>query len=196
MLGLDAPGARVWLSKSDNPKRKLAHSWELVETDLGEGRTLVGINTSHPNGLVAEAILSGIVAPLAGYDTMRREVRYGKNSRIDILLESEGQAPCYVEVKNVHLMRKAGHAEFPDCVTARGAKHLVELGDMVEAGYRAVMVFLIQRADARRFSLAADLDPFYASSFAEATTRGVETYALDCTLTPQAITPRRLVEMV
>ncbi len=183
MLGLKAPGSRVWLSKSDNPKRKLAYSWEIIEAD----GTLVGINTAHPNGLVAEAIEDGTITELAGYDTRRREVKYGKNSRIDILLEGPDKPLCYVEVKNVHLLRTPGLAEFPDSVTARGAKHLRELSDMVAEGHRAVMVFLVQRGDAERFSLARDIDPSYGNAFDAARAAGVETLVYRCTVTPQQI---------
>lgn len=178
MLGLAAPGSRVWLSKSDNPKRKLAFSWELIEVDLGRGAALVGINTSSPNGAVAAAIEQGLIPELSGYASMRREVRYGANSRIDILLEDETRPPCYVEIKNVHLMREAGLAEFPDSVTARGAKHLAELSDMVAAGARAVMVYFVQRGDADAFALADDIDPTYAAAFRAAVGSGVEALAV------------------
>src|SRR5205807_8964520 len=141
---LAAAGARVWLSKSSNPKRKLAHSWELIEVDFGGGAELVGINTAHPNALAAEAIKTGVIAELAGYGSIRREVRYGRNSRVDLLLEDAKKPPCYVEVKNVHLMRQPGLAEFPDSVTARGARHLGDLAAVAAGGGRAVMLYLIQ----------------------------------------------------
>jgi sugar fermentation stimulation protein A len=182
MIGLAAPGAPVWLSRSDNPKRKLAHSWELVEVDLGSGTELVGINTTNPNALAAEAIAAGLVPELAGYGGVRREVKYGRNSRVDFLLEEGGRPPCYLEVKNVHLMRQRGLAEFPDAVTKRGAKHLVELGDMAAAGARAVMLFLVQIASAERFALARDIDPAYGAQFDLARARGVVALARRCRL--------------
>ena len=180
MIGLAAPGARVWLSKSDNPKRKLAHSWELIEVDLGAGPELVGVNTAHPNPLVGAALAAGAIPELAGYETIRREVKYGKNSRVDFLLEGAARPPCYVEVKNVHLMRRPGLAEFPDARTERGTKHLEELGNAVEAGSRSVMLYLIQIGSAQRFSLARDIDPKYGAAFDRACSRGVEAIAWRC----------------
>lgn len=180
MIGLDRAGARVWLSKSDNPKRKLVYSWELIEADLGAGPELVGVNTAHPNPLVGAALAAGAIPELAGYDSIRREVKYGKSSRIDFLLESVARPPCYVEIKNVHLMRRAALAEFPDARTVRGAKHLEELGNAVACGCRAVMLFLIQIGSAERFSLARDIDPNYGAAFDRARSRGVEAIAWRC----------------
>ncbi len=187
MMGLAAPGSRVWLSKSDNPKRKLAHSWELIEVDLGAGSELVGVNTAHPNPLVGTALAARIIPELSGYASIRREVKYGKNSRVDFLLEDPMRPPCYVEIKNVHLMRQPGLAEFPDAKTERGAKHLEELGDAVAAGCRAVMLYLIQIGSASRFALARDIDPKYAAAFDRARARGVEAIAWRCIISCESI---------
>jgi sugar fermentation stimulation protein A len=187
MLGLSEPGSRIWLSKSDNPKRKLAHSWELIEVDFGAGMEFVGVNTGHPNPLVGAALAAGIIPELAGYQNIRREVKYGKSSRVDFLLETPGRPPCYVEVKNAHMMRRPGLAEFPDAKTARGARHLDELGDMVAAGARAVMLFLIQIGSATRFALARDIDPKYGQAFDRARSRGVEALAWKCIIGCESI---------
>ncbi len=187
MLGLNAPGARVWLSRSDNPKRKLAYSWELVEADFGAGPELVGVNTGHPNGIVAAALAARTIPPFADYSSIRREVRYGRNSRVDFLLEGEGLPPCYLEVKNVHMMREPGRAEFPDARTARGAKHLDELAAMVKIGARAAMLYLVQIGSAKSVSLARDIDPVYKKAFDRAVQEGVEAHALVCRISTEEI---------
>jgi sugar fermentation stimulation protein A len=188
MMGLTAPGSKVWLSTSDSPTRKYRHTWELIENDIGNGPTLVGINTNHPNGIVAEAIEKGRIDDLKGFGTLRREVKYGVNSRIDILLEDGiGGRTCYVEIKNVHLMRQPGLAEFPDSKTERGVKHLEELANMVAHGHRACMLYLVQRADAARFDLAHDVDPVYAAAFTKAKAAGVEMLCYRCSLTTEEI---------
>ena len=189
MIGLKEPGIDVWLSQSDNPKRKLKYSWELCQI----GDAWVGINTAHPNAIVEEAIIAGKIPELAGYESLKREVKYGKNSRIDILLSDPDKGLCYVEVKNVHLKRDEdvpGLAEFPDAVTARGAKHLDEMADMVAEGYRAVMFYLIQRTDCDRFTLATDIDPHYGERFKAARNSGVEAIAYDCAIDTSAVTVR------
>jgi sugar fermentation stimulation protein A len=196
MIGLTAPGSAVWLSQSDSPTRKYRFTWELVEVDLGQGPLLVGINTGHPNKLVAEAVMGKRIRHLAGYPTFRREVKYGKNSRIDLLLECAKKGLCYVEVKNVHLSRRHGLAEFPDSVTERGTKHLAEMSDMVRLGHRAVMVFLIQRSEARRLALARDIDPGYGEAFDAAKAAGVEAIALRCRMSIEEIVVDRAVPIV
>lgn len=192
MLGVAPPGARVWLSRSDDPKRKLAHSWLIVEI----GTALVGIDTGHPNALVAEAIRDGTIAEAAGYASLRREVKYGVNSRVDILLEDDARGRLFVEVKNVHLSRRPGLAEFPDSVTARGTKHLGELAAEVERGHRAMMVFLVQRTDATEMSLARDIDPAYGHAFDKALRAGVEAVAYACRISAQEIVVDRRIPLV
>jgi len=200
MTGLNAPGSEVWLSANRNPKAKLDWRWELIRV----GEHLVGINTAHPNGIVAEAIEAGQIEELNGYATLRREVKYGENSRIDILLEDDARPPCYVEIKNVHLKRdlpgRGDAAEFPDSVTKRGTKHLVEMSNMVREGARAVMVYLVQRGDCDHFRVAEDIDPAYASALKEARACGVEAICYECALSVQEITvagklPLRLDEV-
>src|SRR5260370_13577187 len=127
MTGLAAPGTKVWLSKSDNPARKLTYSCELAEVDFGSVIEFSRVNPGHPNALVAGAIAAGAIRELSGYGSLRREVKYGRNSRIDFLLEQEGKPRCFVEVKNVLLMRARGLGGVPDSVATRGAQHLEEL---------------------------------------------------------------------
>jgi sugar fermentation stimulation protein A len=183
MLGLNTPGLPCWVSKSDDPKRKLAHTLELVEIDGG----MVGINTLHPNRLVAEALAADTIPELSGYATHRREVRYGANSRVDFLLEHPDRAPCWLEVKNVHLMREPGLAEFPDCVAARSTRHLRELAERVRAGDRSVLLFVVQRTDCDRFAPAADCDPAFARALAEVAAQGVEVLVYGCEVTPAGV---------
>ncbi len=184
MLSVNTPGARVWLQDSQNPKRKLRYSWKLIAL---EGDHLAGIDTGVPNAIVAEALAEGRIEALAGYASTRAEVKYGENSRIDFLLSDPDRADAYVEVKNVHLRRTADLAEFPDCVTARGAKHLDELAAMVAAGHRAVMLYVIQRTDCSRLAFAADLDPGYAAAARRAAAAGVEMLCVGTDITTEGI---------
>jgi sugar fermentation stimulation protein A len=192
MLGLNQPGSPVWLSRSDKASRKYPHTWELVEI---EGKGLIGVNTGSPNRIVSEAVAAGLMPELAGYDTLRNEVKYGQNSRIDILLQGGGP-DCYVEVKNTHLFRRPGLVEFPDCVTERGRKHLRELSDMVKAGHRAAMVYLVQAGFPEACGLAADLDPDYVEAFVTARKAGVEAFALCCKVTTTEITAVRAIPVL
>ena len=187
MTGLDRPFLPVWLSDSDNPARKLRYGWELVEVDLGSGAELVGVNTLQPNWLVADIIKDKLIPELREYSTIRREVKYGSNSRVDFLLEDPKRPPCYLEVKNVHLMRKPRLAEFPDSVTQRGARHLDELAVAVVGGARAIMLFVIQIPSADRFRVARDVDPAYAAAFARARAKGVEMLAWRCDVSLEGI---------
>jgi len=189
MLGLNMPGLPVWLSRSDDPKRKLAYTLELVEVEgaVPGVRVTCGINTMHPNRLVAEALAADAIPELSGYASHRREVKYGTNSRVDFLLESPDRAACWLEVKNCHLRRSGTLAEFPDCVAARSLKHLRELTAEVAKGARAVMLFVVQRTDCDVFAACADLDPAYARGLDEAAAAGVEVLCYDCNISAKAI---------
>ena len=194
MLGLAPEGAVVYLSPARDPKRKLRWSWHLVEI----GGATVGIDTGLANAVVAEAVGAGRIPALAGYGKLRREVPYGHNSRIDLLLEEhEADRPdCLVEIKSVTLSRRPGLAEFPDSVTARGAKHLAELADAAAAGRRAMLFYLVQRTDAARFVLADDIDPAYAQAFRNAMAQGVESLCYACAITPAGISLDREIPFV
>lgn len=171
MMGLAEPGTRIWLEPNDDPKRKLRYGWRLVELPDGHWS---GIDTAVPNRIVAEALAAKAVPELADYPTIRPEVRYGEKSRVDFLLTGQGLPDAWVEVKNVHLRREGNWAEFPDSVTARGARHLADLSARVAAGDRAVMLYVVQRTDCARLKMAGDLDPAYARAFEAARAAGVE----------------------
>ncbi len=185
MMGLAEPGMRIWLEPNDDPKKKLKFGWRLVEHGGGH---FTGVDTSVPNRALRAAFEAGAVPGFDGYTTVRPEQKYGENSRIDFLLQGDGLPDAYVEVKSVTLSRTPGLAEFPDSVTARGAKHLGELARMAQAGHRAVMLYLVQRTDCDRFALAADIDPAYAAAYAHASGAGVETLCLGTHISPDGVT--------
>lgn len=182
MMGLADEGMKVWLEPNDDPKKKLKYGWRLVDHENGH---FTGVDTSVPNRALKAALMAGevpgLVAPL-----VRPEVKYGDKSRIDFLLSGDGP-DCYVEVKSVTLCRQTGLAEFPDSVTARGLKHLGELTKIVQGGERAVMLYLVQRTDCDRVSIAADIDPAYAAGLREAMAAGVEVMCFDCQISPEGI---------
>lgn len=177
------PGRRVYLSRSDRPGRRLAYTWEMIEMPS----SLVGVNTTVPNKLVREAVLLGALPELGLFTAVRSEVRYGANSRIDLLLERDEEKRCYIEVKNCTLL-EGDAALFPDAVTSRGLKHLQELQAMNRAGHDAVAFFLIQRMDARVFRPADRIDPAYGKELRKAVERGVQIMAYDVRMDLQEIT--------
>lgn len=184
MMGLKEPGTRIWLEPNDDPKKKLKFGWRLVDHDNGH---FTGVDTSVPNRALRAALLAKELSELSNYDSVRPEVKYGKNSRIDFLLSKEGAPDLYVEVKSVTLSREPGKAEFPDSVTARGAKHLAELTEVVSGGGRAMMLYLVQRTDCEHVTLADDIDPTYAAAFDIAINAGVQVLAYGCIISPQGI---------
>ena len=171
MRGCLEPGRRVFLSRSSNEKRKFPHTLEIIEMPS----SLVVVNTLMANRIVRKAVQSEMIPELSGYDGIRTEVPYGRNSRIDLLLEGR-EKPCLVEVKSCTLAQD-GIVMFPDAVTARGLKHLVELQHEVVAGIRCVMFFLVQRMDGRIFRPADHIDPEYGREMRDAYAAGVEILA-------------------
>ncbi|MDA5092633.1 DNA/RNA nuclease SfsA [Aliiroseovarius sp. KMU-50] len=191
MMGLAEPGAKIWLEPNDDPKKKLKYGWRLVDHENGH---FTGVDTSVPNRALKAALEVRAFPELGAYDRVRPEVKYGEKSRIDFLLEGDGLT--YVEVKSVTLSRKSGLAEFPDSVTARGAKHLGELSNMVREGHRAVMFYLVQRTDCDRFDLARDIDPNYAREFEYARAAGVGVLCYDTVISPEGVEIGKPVDLL
>lgn len=173
MMGLAGVGATVWLEQNDDSKRKLKYSWKLIQLE----NTFVGLDTSAANKIVKEALEKDVFG--FGYANFKPEVKYGEGSRVDFLLTEDGKPDLYLEVKSVTLSREKSIAEFPDSVTARGTKHLAELANMIRAGHRAVMLYVIQRSDAKSFRIAQDIDPKYGDAMQTAMRDGVEVICYD-----------------
>lgn len=183
MMGLSEAGQRIWVEPNDDPRKKLKFGWRLVEHDGGH---FTGVDTGRANAVLREALEAGAVPELPN-QSFRAEVKYGSGSRVDFLLEREGQPDLFVEVKSVTLMRRSGLAEFPDSVTARGLKHLQELSRMVQQGHEAALFFLVQRTDADSVGVASDIDAAYAEGLRRAGDAGVSVLAYDCRIGPGAI---------
>lgn len=195
MTGCAEPGSRVWLSRSDNPRRRYAWTWELVEA---AGGTLVGIHTGRTNAIVGEALQAGRIPELAvadaGEGALRREARYpDSRSRADFLLG--GDPPCWVEVKNVTAAVTGRRAVFPDAVSTRASAHMAMLAERVRAGDAAALVFCAQRDDVDVVAPAREIDPAYAQALAAAAEAGVQVLAWGATVTPQGIRLDRRLEV-
>ncbi|MFT5065884.1 MAG: sugar fermentation stimulation protein A [Reinekea sp.] len=191
MMGMADQGIKIWLEPNDDPRKKLKYGWRLIEQD---DKNFVGVDTGVPNRVVGPALLAHQIAGLPDYDSVRAEVKYADKSRVDFLLS--GSVDTYVEVKSVTLSRTAGLAEFPDSVTARGAKHLEALTQMVAEGHRAVMFYMVQRTDCAALTLAADIDVHYALAFSRAMNAGVQVLAYDCTIDPKGVALHRPMPFV
>jgi len=187
MLGVNLPGQGAWVSFSDDPKRKLAWTLQLVEAAGPDGTGLVGVNTMLPNRLVAEALANEVIPELTGYANVRPEVKYAAASRVDFLLTDPDRPPCWLEVKNVHLSRSPGLAEFPDCKAARSTRHLEDLAAQVAEGHRAVALFVVQREDCEDFQACRELDPAFARGLDVAAEAGVEVMVWACAMSTQEI---------
>jgi sugar fermentation stimulation protein A len=181
MMGCQTPGSAVYISRCDNPRRRLAYTWEMIRVSGG----WVGINTLHPNRLVAEGVETGAIHELQGYSSVRREVCTRKGTRLDLCLQGANRL-CFVEVKNVTLALD-GVAAFPDAVSARGTKHLKELIRLKRRGYRAAVVFVVQRQDCASFRPADEIDPEYGRWLRRALRAGVEALPYQARVTPDEI---------
>jgi len=193
MLNCAEPDSRIWLSHSDDPKRKYAYSWQLVETDPGE---LACIHSALANDVVKEGLEEGRIPELQGYEQLQTEVRYGEEkSRIDLLL-SRPDEQCYVEVKCVTLHMGGGLGLFPDAVSARGTKHLRELAAMKQQGHRAVLLFCVQNTAINRVGAAAEIDAKYAKTLQEVMATGVEVLVYNTSISPQGITLKEALPFI
>jgi sugar fermentation stimulation protein A len=182
------PGRPVYMSFHDHPKRKLKYTWELIEMPA----SIVGINTQVPNRLVAKSIEAGLVPDLSGYDSISREIKTSGKTRLDILLNKGENNRCYVEIKNCTLV-KDGAACFPDAVTSRGLRHLVELKSLVSQGFRCVIFYVIQRMDATTFQPADHIDPAYGKELRQALEHGVEILVYDTQINLETIRLNRKI---
>ncbi len=196
MTGTATPGARIWLEPNDNPRTKLGYGWRLLE----QGGDLVCVDTGLANRIVAEGLRAGLVPGLAGYATIRPEVRYGDRSRVDFLLTGgppgDDLPALYLEVKSANFCRTPALAEFPDSVTQRGARHMAELAQVAAQGHRAMVLYLITRTDCTRLGIAADIDPAYAQAAAAARAAGVMMMAMDCLIDRHGIALGRVRPLI
>jgi sugar fermentation stimulation protein A len=182
MMGLLNKGNSVWFSKSDNPKRKLKYTLEIVEVN----KTLVGINTQLTNKIVLEALNKKRIKNLVKFYNIKTEVKFSDKTRFDFLI-SNNKEKCFLEVKNVTLVRNDKIAEFPDAVTSRGTKHLKELITAKKKGYESYILYLIQREGCKSFKIAKDIDQEYKITFGEAIKNGVKMLCYDCKLSNEEI---------
>ncbi|KKC99879.1 MULTISPECIES: DNA/RNA nuclease SfsA [Photobacterium] len=192
MTGCAEPGATIWYSTSDNPKRKYAHSWELTQTQDGHW---ICINTARANQIVVEALKNNHIPELSGYASLRTEVKYGtENSRVDIVLDDPLLPSCFIEVKSVTLLEENGHGYFPDTVTTRGQKHLRELAEVAATGQRAVLFFAVLHSGIENVAAAHHIDPVYDELLEQAEKAGVEVLCYRADISPTALTLSQRIE--
>lgn len=180
------PEWKVWLQKSENPKRKYPYSWVLAQNDEGD---YIGINTNIANQLAYEGLCEGKINGIPNIDKIQKEVKYGdENSRIDLLVTHDDNSKTYIEVKSVTLkLNQSGLGAFPDAQTIRGQKHIRELISCVERGHKAVLLFMVQHTGITKVSIAKEIDPDYAELLQEAIVKGVKVVAYAATITPKEI---------
>ena len=192
MMGLLNEGDKALISKSDDPKRKLKYTLEVLKGNNGH----IGVNTHRANRIVEDAIISGKIKELGKIIEYKREVKYGENSRIDFLIKTKNDISIFLEVKNVTLSRKKSLSEFPDAVTERGTKHLLELAKLPNKNTKAMMFYLIQRDDCTSFKIAQDIDPNYFDNFKKARKQGVEVICYNCSFDNSQIKVNKRVKLI
>ena len=191
MMGLLNKGNKTWFSISNNPKRKLRYSLEIIRV----GKSLVGINTLLTNKLVFEALKSKKIKSLIRYDNIKAEVKFSNSTRFDFLI-SDTKEKCLLEVKNVTLLRNNNIAEFPDAITSRGTKHLTELINAKKRGFHSCIIYLIQRQDCKVFKIAEDIDIDYKIAFDKAIKAGVKILCYDCKINDEEIKLNNQVKLI
>ena len=182
MMGLLNKGNRVWLSKSDDKKRKLKYTLEIIE----EKSKKIGVNTHFTNKIVLDALNNRLIKDFKNLDNLQQEVKFGENTRFDFLV-SINKKKLFIEVKNVTLSRNSGLAEFPDAVTSRGLKHIRELLNAKKKGYEIYLLFVIQRDDCEKFQIAKDIDPKYYELLVKAVKKKLHLLCYDCKFSPKGI---------
>ena len=182
MMGLLKAGSKVWFSKTDNEKRKLKFTLQIIESN----KKLVGINTHLTNKIILEALEKKKIESLSKFTNIKSEVKFSINTRFDFLISNSAKK-CFVEVKNVTLVRENSIAEFPDAITSRGTKHLIELVNAKRKGYESYLIYLIQREDCKSFKIAKDIDQMYKNAFDTALKNGVKILCYDCKLNNEEI---------
>ncbi len=189
MMGLLNKGSRVWLSESNNPKRKLNYTLQIIE----DGKSKVGVNTHLTNKIVYDALKNKLIPEFKNLDTIKKEVKFGKNTRFDFLLTIKDKK-IFIEVKNVTLSRSKGIAEFPDAITARGQKHIDELLKAKKKGYEIYLLYVIQRDDCNVFKLASDIDPNYSELLVKAVEKKLNVLCYDCKFSSKGIKINRKIK--
>ena len=190
MMGLLKKGNRVWISKSNNPKRKLKYTIEIIE----DQKSKVGINTHLTNSIVFDGLNNSVIKDFRNLDLVKQEVKFNENTRFDFLV-TEKKKKSFIEVKNVTLSRQKGIAEFPDAVTTRGLKHIKELMKAKKIGYEIYLFFVIQREDCNVFQLAKDIDPEYCKFLKKAVKKNLNIICYDCKFTPKGIKLNRKIKL-
>ena len=191
MLGLMSQGNKTWLSKSNNPKRKLKYTLEIIKVD----NELVGVNTLLTNKLVYEALSLKKIKSLVKYNNIKTEVKFSSNTRFDFLISNSNEK-CLLEVKNTTLKRNNKIAEFPDAITDRGTKHLFELISAKEKGFDCCILYLIQRQDCKTFKIAEDIDTNYKMAFDKAMKAGVRILCYDCKINNEEVKLNNLIKLI